>query len=98
METKPDEVVSTSSDTVASVQYAHIPETRPIVKGQVNGNVYAVIGAANRALKRVGLDEAAQEMRERTMFGSCSSYDEVLGVVQEYVEFELKEIEEDDTN
>lgn len=52
-----------------------------------DGNVFAVIGAVSRALKRAGESEAAAEWVEKAT--SCGSYDEVLGLAMATVEIEL---------
>ena len=58
---------------------------KPTVLGPVNGNIFAVMAAASRALKKAGLDTA--EMQERVT--SSGSYDEALGICMEYVDFDL---------
>lgn len=49
-----------------------------------NGNVFNLIGLANRTLKDNGMAEAAQEMRSRVM--ESGSYDKALAIITEYVE------------
>lgn len=51
-----------------------------------DGNVFAIIGAVSKTLKRAGLKEQASEFTKRAF--SSSSYDEVLRLVMEYVEVE----------
>lgn len=62
---------------------------KPVVKGPVDANIFAVMGAASRALKRAGLADKAEEMRSRVW--STKSYEDALGVIviEEYVEFDL---------
>lgn len=52
-----------------------------------DGNVFAVIGAVRRALRRAGESEAAAEWVEKAT--SCGSYDEVLGLAMATVQIEL---------
>lgn len=49
-----------------------------------DGNVFAVIGAAKKALLRAGLNNEAKTMTERAF--KAQSYHEALAVVLEYVE------------
>ncbi len=60
-------------------------DEKPAVKliGE-DGNVFLIIGRVTKALKRVGQKERAQEFATRAM--SSGSYDEVLGLLDEYVE------------
>lgn len=51
-----------------------------------DGNVFAIIGKVSKTLKSSGLNEEAKEMRDRCF--SAVSYDEVLQIIQEYVEVE----------
>lgn len=60
---------------------------KPIVKGPIDGNVYAVIGAVCQTLRKAHYPDTAKECKERCL--SAQSYDEVLQIVQEYVQFEL---------
>lgn len=50
-----------------------------------NGNVYNLIAAASRALKKSGKKDKAEEMRKRIM-EKAQSYDEALTIIEEYVE------------
>ncbi len=65
------------------------PETpeRPILRGPVDGNIFAVMGAAGRALQRAGKHDEASKMVERV--SDCGSYPQALGIIQEYVEIRL---------
>jgi hypothetical protein len=54
------------------------------IEGQ-DGNIFAVIGAASRVMKRAGLSKEAEEMAEKVM--SSGSYDEALSIIGEYVEY-----------
>ena len=49
-----------------------------------DGNVFAIIGAVSKTLKRAGLPERAKEFTERAT--SAKSYDEVLQMLHDYVE------------
>ena len=49
-----------------------------------DGNVFNLIGIASRTLKRSGMPEAANEMRERVM--DSGGYDNALAIIMEYVE------------
>lgn len=60
---------------------------KPVVTGPVDGNVFSVMGAASRALKRAGLADRATEMSNRVR--SSGSYDEALSIIMEYVDFDL---------
>lgn len=48
-----------------------------------DGNVFAVIARARRALKNAGRSEKAEEMGRRCL--RAKSYEDALGIVQEYV-------------
>lgn len=59
---------------------------KPVVKN-VDGNAFAIIGAAQRAMRNAGIPkETIDEMRTRAMAGD---YNNLLCVVQEYVEFKF---------
>ena len=49
-----------------------------------NGNIFN-LGTASRTLRQHGLEEQADEMRERIMGGECSTCCEALDVIGEYV-------------
>jgi hypothetical protein len=50
----------------------------------VNGNVYAIIGKVDGALKRTKLPERAAEFTRRAF--ECQSYDEVLQLCFKFVD------------
>lgn len=50
-----------------------------------DGNIFNLVGIACRTLCRHGLDEQADEMRDRIMGGECGTYYEALNVIAEYV-------------
>ena len=51
-----------------------------------DGNIFNLIGIASRTLRRVGLSDKADEMRERVT--KSKSYSEALAIICEYVEVE----------
>ena len=51
-----------------------------------DGNIFALIGQASKALKGAGMKEQAQEMTRRVT--SSGSYDEALQIIMEYVDAE----------
>lgn len=52
-----------------------------------DGNIFAILGRASRALKQAGMADQTKEMFSRVT--SCGSYDEALNIISEYVETEL---------
>jgi hypothetical protein len=59
---------------------------KPVVKGPLDGNAFAVMGAVIRALRGAGHGAMVAEYRERAMSGDYST---LLAVSMEYVDFEL---------
>lgn len=55
-----------------------------------DGNVFAVLGHASRALKEAGMRDEAKEMFERVTNGA-RSYNEALQIVSEYVQTEISD-------
>jgi len=51
-----------------------------------DGNVFAVLGSASRALKLAGQHKKVAKMRDRVT--KAGSYDEALQIMMEYVDFE----------
>ena len=51
----------------------------------VDGNVFAIMGACTRALKRAGQASKVETLRERVT--KSGSYDEALTIMQEYCTF-----------
>ena len=45
----------------------------------------SLVGIASRTLRENGLDEQADEMRDRIIGGECGTYYEALNVIAEYV-------------
>jgi hypothetical protein len=60
---------------------------KPIVQltGE-DGNVFNIIGRVSKALKKAGQADKAKEFSEKAF--ECDSYDEVLRLLQDYVEAE----------
>ncbi len=50
-----------------------------------DGNIFNLVGIASRTLRENGLDEQADEMRDRIIGGECGTYYEALNVIAEYV-------------
>ena len=55
---------------------------KPIVRGPIDGNAFAV----TRALKKAGQGDKVAEYREKAMSGD---YNHLLAVSMEYAEFDL---------
>ncbi len=61
--------------------------TKPVCQlSGTDGNVFAVIGAVCKALRRAGQPDKAQEFRDKAH--ASGSYDAVLQLCFEYVEVE----------
>jgi len=60
---------------------------KPVVQGPVDGNAFAIIAAARKTLKDAGEKDQVIEMQHRAF--AVGSYDELLRIVMEYVEFDL---------
>ena len=50
-----------------------------------DGNIFNLMGIASRTLRKSGMEEQAQEMRERIMGGDCPDYNAALRIIGEYV-------------
>ena len=59
---------------------------KPIVKGPIDGNAFAIVGAVSRALKKAGQGDKVAEYQAKAMSGD---YDHLLAVSMEYAEFGL---------
>ena len=59
------------------------PEVKVQLTGE-DGNVFAVIGAVSKALRRAGKAQEANDFSKAAM--SCGSYDEVLQLCMKTVE------------
>ncbi len=62
--------------------------SKPIVRGPVDGNAFAIMAVVIRALKMAGQYAEVKEYTEKAMSGN---YDNLLRVSMEYVDFELGE-------
>ncbi len=61
-------------------------EKPTLVIEEVDANVFAIIGAVSKALKRAGYSEYANEFRTLAM--QSGSYDEVLQLTFRYIDWE----------
>lgn len=66
---------------------------KPVVHGPVDGNAFAVLGAAAKALKDAGQGDRVEEMREKATSGD---YYHLLSTVMEYVDFDFCDPDEDE--
>jgi len=64
---------------------------KPIARGPVDGNAFAVLGAVKRALEKAGQGDKVQEYMAKATSGN---YDNLLAVSMEYVDFDLNEEKE----
>ncbi len=62
--------------------------SKPIVRGPVDGNAFAIMAVVIRALKMAGQYAKVKEYTEKATSGN---YDHLLRVSMEYVDFELGE-------
>lgn len=60
---------------------------KPIVCGPVDGNIFSVIGATAKGLRKAGQGAKVTEMQNKVM--SAESYEKALAICMEYVDFEL---------
>ena len=71
---------------------------KPIVR-DVDGNIFAIIGAVKSALRRAGQKEKADEYWQKTekaMNDGETDYNGMLRIAMQYVEFEMSEEDEDE--
>lgn len=66
--------------------------SKPIVKGPVDGNAFAIIGAVSKSLREAGQADKITEMRKRCMEGD---YNHLLNIACEYVTFDLNNDEDE---
>jgi hypothetical protein len=67
---------------------------KPVVKGPVDGNAHSIIAAAGKAMRREGIGaDKISEMSGRALAGD---YNNLLNVVQEYVELDIGLDDDDD--
>ncbi len=64
---------------------------KPVVRGPVDGNAFAIMGAVIRALKAAGQGDKVPEYTQKATSGD---YDNLLRVSMEYVDFELEGAED----
>jgi hypothetical protein len=65
---------------------------KPVVKGPVDGNAFAVLGAVKRALEQAGQGDKVKGYMAKATSGD---YDNLLRVSIEYVECDLEGEEEE---
>ncbi len=66
---------------------------KPIVKGPVDGNAFAIMAAVGTALKKAGQGANVKEYQKKAMSGD---YNHLLATSMEYVEFDLGDGDKDD--
>jgi len=59
---------------------------KPVVRGHVDGNAFAVMGAVTKALRRAGQGDLVTEYLARAMEGD---YNHLLAVSLDYVDFDV---------
>lgn len=63
-------------------------DNKPICKlSDADGNIFNLIGIASRCLRKEGMGDKANEMKNK-IFRDSHSYDEALQIIMEYVEVE----------
>lgn len=60
---------------------------KPVVKGPVDGNAFAVMGAVARALRKAG--RSSEEIEEYRTKATSGDYNNLLRVSMDYVDFEI---------
>lgn len=61
------------------------PKNKPIISSKIDGNIFAIVGTASRALKNAGFETEAKQMKEK-VFGA-KDYNEALRIITGYVKF-----------
>lgn len=61
---------------------------KPKLSMNINGNIFAVAGAASRALREAGQAKKVDEMTKRIY--NSRNYTEALSIISEYVEWSDK--------
>jgi hypothetical protein len=64
-----------------------VKKSKPIVRGPIDGNAFAVMGAVRAALKKAGV--STETIAEYTKKATSGDYNNLLAVSMEYVEFRL---------
>lgn len=59
---------------------------KPVIRGPIDGNAFAIMGAVITALKHAGQGDKIAEYQRRA---TSADYDNLLRVSMEYVEFDL---------
>lgn len=62
-------------------------EVKPVIKGPINGNIFTILGAAQRLLKQN--KQPSSEMVRKVM--QAHTYNEALNIIMEYVEIDLND-------
>ncbi len=60
---------------------------KPTLHGPVDGNIFSIVGACRRVLKKAGQSEKVNELSERVT--AAKNYAEALSICEEYVEFSV---------
>ena len=60
---------------------------KPVVKGPVDGNAFAIMGAVSAALRKAG--RSREEIEEYRTKATSGDYNNLLRVSMDYVEFEI---------
>lgn len=90
LENQPDRGATWLSDYVPNYLGGYLQDKQSAPKpdceliGQ-DGNIFNLMGIASRTLRNAGLQDQAEQMRQRIMNGDCQSYDEALNIIGEYV-------------
>jgi hypothetical protein len=61
-------------------------EKKPVVKGPIDGNAFAIMGAVCKALRQAGQGDKVKEYTDKATSGD---YNHLLAVSMEYVDFDL---------
>jgi hypothetical protein len=72
-----------------------VEQDKPVVKGPIDGNAFAVMGAVKRALREAGRGDLVEEYITKAISGD---YDNLLAVSQEYVDFDFDDGYDESTN
>jgi hypothetical protein len=65
---------------------------KPIIRGPLDGNAFAILGAVKRALEEAGQGDRVKEHMAKATGGD---YGNLLRVSMEYAEFDLEEEEDE---
>ncbi len=64
-----------------------VKKKKTVVMGPINGNIFAVMGACSKALKKDGRKADADKLVDEVM--ASGSYEEALTICGKYVEFDI---------